>query len=92
MDAHLIREDTAVGIGRILGFMLVVAGTVFLVSAWRATHTGLERISETFTGRYTERTQRDLALGGAGVVGGALLIAFGGRKGGGGGGGGKRRR
>ena len=72
------------GIARILGFMLVVAGTVFLVTAYRATGSMSERALETFTGRYTERTQRDLALGGAGVVGGILLIAFGG--------GGKRRR
>jgi hypothetical protein len=67
-----------VGIVRILGFMLVVAGTVFLVSAYRATGSVSERAMETFTGRYTERTQRDLAIGGAGVVGGILLIAFGG--------------
>jgi ascorbate-specific PTS system EIIC-type component UlaA len=73
-----------VGIARILGFMLVVAGTVFLVTAYRATGSMSERALETFTGRYTERTQRDLALGAAGVVGGVLLIAFGG--------GGKRRR
>ncbi|HEX8434889.1 DUF3185 family protein [Archangium sp.] len=72
------------GIARILGFMLVVAGTVFLVSAYRATGSFTERATETFTGRYSERTQRDLAIGGAGVVGGILLIAFGG--------GGKRRR
>ncbi|HEX8819892.1 MAG TPA: DUF3185 family protein [Archangium sp.] len=72
------------GIARIVGFMLVVAGTVFLVTAYRATGSMSERAMETFTGRYTERTQRDLALGGAGVVGGILLIAFGG--------GGKRRR
>ena len=72
------------GIARILGFMLVVAGTVFLVTAYRATGSMSERAMETFTGRYTERTQRDLAIGGAGVVGGILLIAFGG--------GGKRRR
>ena len=72
------------GIARILGFMLVVAGTVFLVSAWRAKDSAIDRVSEAFTGRYTERTQRDLAIGGAGVVGGMLLIALGG--------GGKRRR
>jgi len=67
-----------VGIVRILGFMLVVAGTVFLVSAFRATDSFLERASEKLTGRYSERTQRDLAIGGAGVVGGVLLIALGG--------------
>ncbi len=66
------------GIARILGFMLVVAGTVFLVSAYRATGSFTERAAEKLTGRYTERTQRDLAIGGAGVVGGLLLIAFGG--------------
>ena len=72
------------GIARILGFMLVVAGTFFLMSAYRATSSLQERAMETFTGRYSERTQRDLALGAAGVVGGVLLIAFGG--------GGRRRR
>ena len=66
------------GIARILGFMLIVVGTVFLVSAWRATGSFSERAVETFTGRYTERTQRDLAIGAAGVVGGVMLIAFGG--------------
>jgi drug/metabolite transporter (DMT)-like permease len=74
-----------VGIARILGFMLVIAGTVFLVSAYRATESLTERASELVTGRYTERTQRDLAIGAAGVVGGALLMAFGG-------GGGRKRR
>ncbi|WP_199242895.1 DUF3185 family protein [Vitiosangium sp. GDMCC 1.1324] len=66
------------GIARILGFVLVVAGTMLLVSAYRATGSLSERAMETLTGRYTERTQRDLILGGAGVVGGVLLIAFGG--------------
>ncbi|MCY1082792.1 DUF3185 family protein [Archangium lansingense] len=68
------------GIARILGFMLVVAGTFFLASAYRATGSLSERAMETFTGRYTERTQRELAIGAAGVVGGVLLIAFGGGK------------
>jgi ascorbate-specific PTS system EIIC-type component UlaA len=74
------HQEVIVGIGRILGFMLVVAGTVFLVSAWRATDSVKERAVEAFTGRYTERTQRDLALGAGGVVGGVLLIALGGRR------------
>ncbi len=68
------------GIARIVGFMLVVAGTFFLVSAYRATGSFAERATEMFTGRYSERTQRELALGAAGVVGGVLLIAFGGGK------------
>lgn len=66
------------GIARILGFVLVVAGTMLLVSAYRATGSFTERAMESVTGRYSERTQRDLILGGAGVVGGVLLIAFGG--------------
>lgn len=71
------------GIARILGFMIVVVSTMYLVFAYRATSSLGERALETFTGRYSERTQRDLAIGVAGVVGGVLLIAFGG--------GGKRR-
>jgi hypothetical protein len=67
-----------VGIARILGFVLVVAGSMFLVSAYRATGSFSERALEKVTGRYSDRTQRDLILGGAGVAGGVLLIAFGG--------------
>ena len=66
------------GILRVLGFMLIVAGTVFLVSAYQATRSFSESALQKVTGHYTERTQRDLAIGGAGVVGGLLLIAFGG--------------
>jgi hypothetical protein len=69
-----------VGIVRILGIMLIVAGTVFLVSAWRATDSLVEKAAEKLSGHYTERTQRDLAIGGAGVVGGVLLLALGGGK------------
>jgi ascorbate-specific PTS system EIIC-type component UlaA len=67
-----------VGIARILGFVLVVAGSMLLVSAYRATGSFSERALEKVTGRYSDRTQRDLILGGAGVAGGVLLIAFGG--------------
>ncbi|ATB35050.1 hypothetical protein CYFUS_000462 [Cystobacter fuscus] len=68
------------GIVRILGIMLLVAGTVFLVTAWRATDSLVERAAQKLTGRYTDETQRDLAIGGAGVVGGVLLLALGGGK------------
>lgn len=68
------------GIVRILGFLLVVAGTVFLASAWRATDSMMERAAQKLTGRYTDNTQRDLLLGGAGVAGGVLLIALGGKR------------
>jgi hypothetical protein len=69
-----------VGIVRIVGFMLVVAGTVFLVQTYRATDSLAERAMQKLTGRYTERTQRDFAIGGAVVAGGLLLIAVGGRR------------
>ncbi|ATB29390.1 DUF3185 family protein [Melittangium boletus] len=66
------------GIVRILGLMLIVAGTVFLATAYRATDSFVERATQKVTGRYSDRTQRDLAIGGAGVVGGVLLLALGG--------------
>lgn len=72
------------GIARILGFVLIVVGTIFLVSAYRATGSFSERALEKVTGRYSERTQRDLVIGGACAAGGLLLVAFGG--------GGRRRR
>jgi hypothetical protein len=67
-----------VGIVRILGILLVVAGTAFLASAWRSTDSLVEQAAQKLTGRYTERTQRDLMVGGAGVAGGVVLIAVGG--------------
>lgn len=63
---------------RIIGFILVVAGTVLLVSAYQASQSLLEQGSRAVTGRYTERTTRELYLGAGGVAGGVLLIALGG--------------
>lgn len=68
------------GIARIVGFVLVIAGTMLLVSAYRATDSLAERAVEKLTGRYTERTQRDLLIGGGCVAGGLVLIALGGRR------------
>ena len=84
-EARRPQGGVTVGIVRILGFMLVVGGTVFLVNAYNATKSPLDQASKFITGRATDRTERDMAIGGGIVAGGVLLIAFGG-------GGGKRRR
>jgi hypothetical protein len=74
-----------VGVGRLVGVMLAVAGAVVLWTGLKAKDSLTERATEALTGRYTERTTLYLAGGGAAVVGGALLMLFGG-------GGGRRRR
>jgi uncharacterized membrane protein len=63
---------------RIIGFILVVVGTVLLVNVYQATQSLLEQGSRAVTGRYTERTTREMYIGGGVVAGGLLLIAVGG--------------
>ena len=69
---------------RVLGLLLVVVGAGLLYFGMNASRAPLERLSETFTGRYTERTQSYLIGGGAALVVGLGLTLFGG--------GGRRRR
>ncbi|MBN1208735.1 MAG: DUF3185 family protein [Myxococcaceae bacterium] len=72
------------GIGRILGVMLAVAGAVVLWSGMKARDSLTERATAALTGRNTDRTTWEIAGGGAAVAGGVLLMLFGG--------GGRRRR
>jgi hypothetical protein len=74
-----------VGVGRLLGVMLAVAGAVLLWTGLTAKDSLTEKANKALTGRYTERTTLYLAGGGAALAGGVLLVLFGG-------GGGRRRR
>ena len=58
---------------RSLGVALAVAGIIFLVMGLSATDSTVERLSETFTGRYTDQTVWYIAGGLAALIGGSVL-------------------
>jgi hypothetical protein len=58
---------------RSLGIALVIAGIVFLVMGLNATDSAVERLSETFTGKYTDQTVWYIAGGLAALIGGSVL-------------------
>lgn len=66
--------------GQILGIVALVVGIVLLVFGFNASDAPADRISETLTGRFTDKTMWYFVLGIAGVVAGGLLLAFGGRR------------
>jgi LPXTG-motif cell wall-anchored protein len=57
----------------ILGITLCVLGAILLAFAYRASGTPLEQLSDTFTGRYTDRTMLYVVAGVGALVGGGLL-------------------
>jgi uncharacterized membrane protein len=65
---------------RIIGIVLLVAGVALLVFGLNASHSVADRVSNTFTGRFTEATTWYI-IGGiaAGVIG--LIILIGGARG-----------
>ena len=65
---------------RILGAIVFAIGVVLLILAYNATNAPLEELSNTLTGRYSDRTMWYLVLGIAAAVGGGLLATFGSRK------------
>lgn len=64
---------------RIIGLIVLVAGVVLLGFGINSTHAPIDRLSETFTGRYTQQTMLYLVIGAIAVVGGGL-IAIAGRR------------
>jgi drug/metabolite transporter (DMT)-like permease len=62
---------------QILGAVILVAGVIILGFAFNASDAPLERVSETLTGRYSDRTMLYFLIGGISAVGGGLLFAFG---------------
>ncbi|AGC45047.1 hypothetical protein MYSTI_03741 [Myxococcus stipitatus DSM 14675] len=68
------------GIIRLVGVMLAVAGGVVLWTGLNARESLTERASQAFTGKYTENTTMHLAGGGAALAGGLLLVLFGGSR------------
>lgn len=65
---------------RLLGVILLVAGLVLLGFGLNATDAPVDQLSETFTGRYTDRTMWYLVGGGAIAAAGLLLTLLGAKR------------
>jgi hypothetical protein len=62
---------------RLVGLIVLVIGVILLGFGINATDAPVDQISETFTGKYTDRTMWYLVGGGAAIVAGGLLAFFG---------------
>lgn len=62
---------------QIFGIVLLVVGVALLVMGWNASQSVTEKLSETFTGRFTRDTTVYLVGGGAAAVLGLLLLVTG---------------
>jgi uncharacterized membrane protein len=63
---------------RILGIVLLVVGVAVLIYGVNASHSLADRVSDTFTGRFTEATTWYIIGGAASGLLGLLLVVFGG--------------
>jgi drug/metabolite transporter (DMT)-like permease len=70
-------KGNAMRTNQILGAVLLAVGIVLMVFAYQAATSPVERIVETFTGRFTDRTTWLWISGVAATVGGAVLLVFG---------------
>lgn len=62
---------------QILGIVALVVGVVLLGFAFNAADAPVDKISETLTGRYTDRTMWYFVFGTAAVIAGGLVFFFG---------------
>lgn len=62
---------------RILGVVLLVVGVILLIVGLNASHSMADRLSNTFTGRFTEATTWYIIGGIASALLGVLLLLFG---------------
>jgi Protein of unknown function (DUF3185) len=62
---------------QILGVVAFAVGAVLLVFAYHASNAPLDQITNTLTGRYSDRTMWYTVLGAAAIIGGSLLALFG---------------
>jgi hypothetical protein len=63
---------------RILGIVLLVIGVGVLIYGMNASHSVADRVSDTFTGKFTETTTWYIVGGAASGLTGLLMVAFGG--------------
>jgi len=64
---------------RIFGFLLLVVGVILLIVGMNASHSMADRVSNTFTGRFTEGTTWYILGGSALALLGLFAALFGGR-------------
>ena len=64
---------------RIVGVVLLIVGVTLLVMGMNASHSVADRVSNTFTGRFTDTTTWYIVGGIAAGLLGLLLILFGSR-------------
>jgi hypothetical protein len=62
---------------RVLGIGILVVGALLLGFGINSAHAPVDRVSEFFTGRYTQQTMVYLVIGVVAVVGGGLLALAG---------------
>ena len=62
---------------QMLGVVAFVIGAILLGFAYHASNAPLDQLSNTLTGRFTDRTMWYFALGAAVALGGALLALLG---------------
>ena len=60
-----------------LGVIVLAVGAVLLGFAYHASNAPLDQLSNTLTGRFTDRTMWYFVLGGGAALTGALLALFG---------------
>ena len=65
---------------RIFGLVLLVVGVILLGFGLNASHAPLERLSETFTGHFSDNTMLYLLAGAVAAVVGVGMMAFSGRR------------
>ena len=65
------------GSSRILGVVLLVAGLALLIVGINASHSMADTLSNTFTGKFTEKTTWYMLGGGAAALLGLLMVLMG---------------
>jgi hypothetical protein len=62
---------------RIVGAVLLVVGLGLLIVGMNASHSAVDQLHDTFTGRFTHETAMYIFGGGAAALFGLLLVLFG---------------
>ena len=65
---------------RIVGVVLLAVGLLLVIVGLNASHSIADRVSNTFTGRFTEATSWYILGGGAVALMGLFMALFGGRR------------
>ena len=61
---------------RLLGVGVALIGLVFVVVGIDSTHTPLEQLSQTFTGKFTHETMLYITGGLAAIIAGGVLVVL----------------